>query len=106
MTVEDQAWRENVVASLADIKAQLGRLASDRESEKETLIRTTTRLQDEDRRLADRLDSHVKWNDGAHGDIYERMNKIDTKVTFGAGVIVTVQFLITIAIGFVALFKR
>lgn len=105
MDADTLSWRESVVGSLADIKAQLGRLASDRESEKETIIRLTTRLDGEDRRNVERLDKHVEWNDAEHGKLHERINKIDTKVTFGAGVLLTLQFLVTIAVAVVAIFK-
>jgi len=89
---DTQAWRENVVGSLADIKAQLGRLASDRESEKETLIRVTTQLHAEDRRNAERLDAHVKWNDEQHGKLHDKVNSLTWKFYFGAGMVAMAQF--------------
>lgn len=102
---ETQAWRESVVATLADIKAQLGRIAYDRESEKETVIRVTTELHAEDRRHQERLDRHVEWNDTEHEKTREKVNKIDGRVHFFAGVLLTLQFLVTVAVGVIAIFK-
>lgn len=102
---ETQAWRESVVATLADIKAQLGRIASDRESEKETLVRVTTELHAEDRRHQERLDKHVEWNDLEHEKTREKVNKISGRVNFFTGVIITLQFIVTLAVAVIALFK-
>ena len=102
---ETQSWRENVVATLADIKAQLGRLASDRESEKETMIRVTRELHEEDRRAQERHDKHVTWNDAEHEKLHEKANKISSRQSFTLGVMLTVQFLLTLAVGGVALLK-
>lgn len=103
--IDTQAWRENVVATLAEIKAQLGRLASDRESEKETLIRVTQELHAEDRRAHERHDKHVAWNDQEHEKLHEKANKISSRQSFTFGVMITVQFLLTLAVGVVALLK-
>lgn len=102
---ETQAWRENVAATLADIKAQLGRLASDRESEKETMLRVTTELHAEDRRHQERLDKHVGWNDAEHEKSREKINKISGRVNFFTGVILTLQFIVTLAVGVIATLK-
>lgn len=102
---ETQAWRESVAVALADIKAQLGRLASDRESEKETMLRVTTELHAEDRRHQERLDKHVEWNDTEHEKSREKINKISGRVNFFTGVILTLQFIVTLAVGVIALLK-
>lgn len=101
---ETQAWRENVVITLAEIKAQLGRLASDRESEKETMLRVTTELHSEDRRILERLDRHIEWNDTEHEKTRDKSNKTEGRVNFFAGVILTLQFLVSISVAVVALF--
>lgn len=102
---ETQAWRENVAVTLAEIKAQLGRLASDRESEKETMLRVTTELHAEDRRAQERLDSHVSWNDEEHEKTRNRINKIESRVNFFAGVLLTLQFIVSLSVGVIALLK-
>lgn len=102
---ETQAWRESVAVSLAEIKAQLGRLASDRESEKETMLRVTTELHAEDRRHQERLDEHVKWNDTEHEKNRDKINKIAGRVNFFTGVILTLQFIVTLAVGVIAMLK-
>lgn len=102
---ETQAWRENVVATLADIKAQLGRLASDRESEKEAVIRATTELHAEDRRAAERFERHVAWNNGEHEKMRDVANKTNGRVSFFTGVILTLQFIVTVAVAVLALLK-
>lgn len=60
-------WREGVGISLAEIKAQLGRLASDRESEKESILRVVIDLKDRDdqieRRLQKQLDANREYAD-------------------------------------------
>lgn len=92
MDTDTQSWRENVVGSLAEIKSQLARLASDRESEKDTLIRVTRELHDEDRRQTDRLQSHVEWNDREHAALHEKYNKVSGRMIFFTGVFLTLQF--------------
>lgn len=102
---ETQAWRENVAATLADIKAQLGRLASDRESEKEAMLRVTTELHAEDRRAQERHERHVEWNDIEHEKTREKVSKISGRVNFFTGVILTLQFIVTLSVGVIALLK-
>lgn len=99
------AWREGVIGTLADIKAQLSRLASDRESEKETLVRVTQELHAEDRRQFERHERHVAWNDGEHEKIHEKVNKVSHRQSFTTGVMLTVQFILTLAVGVIALLK-
>lgn len=102
---ETQAWRENVAITLAEIKAQLGRLASDRESEKETMLRVTTELHAEDRRILERLDRHIEWNDTEHEKNRDKVTKISGRVNFFTGVILTLQFIVTLSVGVIALLK-
>jgi hypothetical protein len=94
-TVADdtQSWRERVAGDLAHIKAQLGRLASDRESEKETVIRVTQELKAEDRRNAEHLERHIEWNDVENGKLHEKLNALAWKFWFAAGVFAALQFL-------------
>lgn len=103
---DPQAWRDHVVGSLADIKAQLGRLASDRESEKETLIRVTAELHAEDRRHAEKLADHVRWNDEQHEVLHEKHNKIAGRTNFFMGVGITLQFIVTVAVAVIAMFMK
>lgn len=102
---DTQAWRENVVGTLAEIKSQLGRLASDRESEKETLLRVTAELHAEDRRAHERYDKHVAWNDQEHEKLHEKVNKVSHRQSFTTGAMLTVQFVLTLAVGVIALLK-
>jgi len=105
MAGEDFAWRENVVASLAEIKTQLVRLAADRESEKDAIVRATAALAAEDRRNVDKLEEHVEWNDQAHAELNEKISKVSHRQSFITGVILTIQFILTLAVGVLAIFK-
>lgn len=92
MEHDAQKWRESVVGTLAKIESQLGRMASDRESEKATLQRATQRLDEEDRRHTERLERHVEWNDAEHEKFNEKHNKLAGRMTFFMGAITALQF--------------
>lgn len=89
--VDTQAWRADVTADLRVIKAQLGRIASDRESEKGTMLRLEADLKGEDRRNAEKFDEHVDWNNGELGKLHEKVNKLTFKFWFAAGVYAALQ---------------
>lgn len=105
MAVDDVTWRENVAISLAEIKTQLARLAADRESEKDAVIRATAVLAAEDRRNADKLDEHVEWNDEEHAKLAEKISKVSHRQSLITGVLLTIQFILTLAVGVLAIFK-
>lgn len=100
-----QAWREGVVASLAKIETQLSRIASDRESEKETINRLSQDLRAADLRAVEKLDKHIEWNDEAHEDLHEKINKVSHRVSLITGAGLTIQFILTLAVGAIALLK-
>lgn len=93
MSENDTQWRDHVITSLAKIEVQLGRLTSDRESEKETLIRVTTQLHTEDKANAEKLHAHVKWNDEEHKELHDKVNGLSLKFWFAAGVFAALQLL-------------
>lgn len=101
----DTDWRIELAATLSDIKAQLGRLASDRESEKGTMLRLSERLDAEDRLNAEKLARHVEWNNIEHKQQQESHHKLSGKVSFISGVGITLHVLLTLAVGVIALFK-
>lgn len=94
MDKEDYAWRDGVVSSLGEIKGQLLQLATERSTAKETADR-----------LAERMDKHVEWNDDAHAELHQKVDKVSHKVSLFTGVIMTLQFILTLAVGVLALLK-
>lgn len=91
---ETNLWRESVVISLTKIEIQLARLAADRESEKDALLRVTADLRERDtaieQRLQKQLDEHRDYDDRRFTDADKYARNIAAKVYMGSGILAAI----------------
>lgn len=101
-------WRADVSVSLGEIKAQMLRIASDRESEKGTMRRMEEHFRKEDQRvieacgrqhdiLAQEIKAHAKADADRNDKLGEKVLNIDRRLTLIVGMGTGIQMLIVLA---------
>lgn len=98
-------WRQGVAVSLTEIRMQVGRLVSDRESEKGTIQRIISQSREDHRELTKNLEEHRKEDTENFSEITERVSKSDRKIMMIVGIGIGLQTLATIVLALLGILK-
>ncbi len=86
-----QEWRDGVNVALTEIKFQVGRLASDRESEKDTIERLATKFTEDSREIAKEVKIHTAEDNVRFTEQALIIAKAGSKISMVVGIGIGIQ---------------
>ncbi len=86
-----QEWRDGVNNQLTEIKGQIGRLVSDRESEKETIERLARTFTEDSKEIARDIKTHTVEDNTRFAEQALTISRAGNKVSLIVGIGVGVQ---------------